>query len=315
MEAGNNSRSPLISVVTPIYGAAHSLEELCARLCVTLETLSPHFEIIMVNDHSPDESWAIMQALAGKDKRVRVLNLSRNFGQHAAITAGLDQVSGDWVVVMDCDLQDQPEEIPKLYRKALEGFDIVFGRRVNRQDSFLKRLGSKGFYAVYNFLTEADFDNSVANFSISRRSVIDVVISMRERCRSFPLFLLWVGYKVGYVDIIHAQRKTGKSSYSLLKLLHFATDSVVSQTNKPLRLSISVGLMLSLFAFVVGLSLIIKKISWGVPIEGWTSLMVTLTFFGGLILFNLGIVGIYLGKVYDEVKKRPLYVVKETRNL
>ncbi len=300
-----------ISIVVPVYGCKTTLQELYIRLKKSLTPITEDFEIILVNDRSPDYSWDTIVEVSKLDQRVKGINLSRNFGQHKAITAGLDHADGDWVVVMDCDLQDQPEEIAKMYAKALEGYDVVFGRRYNRHDNFLKRMSSRFFYKAYNYLAESDFDSSIANFSICNRKVINSVISLREQSRSFPLFVKWVGYTIGYVDIEHAARKEGESTYTLRKLINFAIDSIISQSNRPLRMSIKIGLLFSLFSFLFGTYLIFKKIALGVPIEGWTSLMVSMFFIGGLILANLGFLGLYVGKIFDEAKNRPLYFIDE----
>ncbi len=304
------SINPFISVISPVYGCKTCLFELYFRLKETLEKITPDFEIILVNDASPDGAWEIIVELANKDKRVKGIDLSRNFGQHYAITAGLHYAKGEWVVVMDCDLQDQPEEIKKLYTRAKEGYDVVFGRRLKRKDGFFKRIGSKSFYTVYNYFTDSKFDNSVANFSISKKNVIDEFIQFSEHDRSFPLIIQWLGFNVGYTNIEHGERYHGKTSYSFRKLTHFASSSIISQSNKPLKLSIVLGLSFALFSFLFALYIIYKKIVLGIPVSGWASLMITIFFIGGLILVNLGIVGIYIGRVFNEIKGRPLFVIK-----
>jgi polyisoprenyl-phosphate glycosyltransferase len=303
---------PFISVVTPVYGCDACLFKLYKRLKNTLEVITDRFEIIMVNDASPDDSWEKICSLSVKDNRVKGIRFSRNFGQHYAITAGLDAASGDWVVVMDCDLQDQPEEIIRLYNKALEGFDIVFARRENRQDRWLKRMQSKVFYKVYDYFNDSRFDNTIANFSICSRQVVDEVVRLREHSRSYPLFLKWLGFRWSTVNVEHAERLEGKSSYSWSKLLNFAIDSIVSQSNKPLRLSIKFGFLVAFVALVYGLFLIFKFFFLFQPVAGWTSMMVFLSFLGGLLMANIGVLGLYIGKIFDEVKNRPLYVVRET---
>lgn len=307
-----NAPRPFLSVVTPVYKAEACLDELCRRLVAALESISPRFEIIMVEDASPDGSWAAIARIAAAEPRCRGIRLARNFGQHYAITAGLEHAAGEWIVVMDCDLQDQPEEIGKLCRAAQEGgFDVVFGRRLRRRDPWFKRMSSKTFYAVYNYFTDSRFDNTVANFSISRRPVIGEFLRMREHNRSFPLFIRWLGFSVGYVDVAHAERFAGKTSYTLRKLLLLSAESILSQSNKPLHLSIALGLLLAAGAFLVALYFTGKYFLSGVPVTGWTSTMVSLWFIGGILLANLGILGLYLGRVFNEVKNRPLYVVRQ----
>lgn len=307
-----NSGRPFISVVTPVYQADACLEELCRRLVAALEPISRDFEIIWVEDASPDGSWKTVERLVAAESRCKGIRFARNFGQHYAITAGLEHAAGEWVVVMDCDLQDQPEEIGKLLQTARAGnYDVVFGRRLRRRDRWLRRAASRCFYAAYNFFTNARFDNSVANFSISRRRVIAEFLRLREHSRSFPLFIRWLGFDVGYVDVAHGERFAGKTSYDLSKLLRFAAESIVSQSNKPLYVSAAIGFLLAAGAFLAALYFAARYFLRGTPVAGWTSTMVSLWFVGGVLLANLGVLGIYLGRVFNEVKNRPLYVVRQ----
>ena len=303
---------PHISIVTPVYGCSACLNQLHARLEAILTTITSDYEIIMVNDGSPDDAWETIKLLVDKDKKVKGVNLSRNYGQHKAITAGLDFADGDWVVVMDCDLQDQPEEIVKLYQEALKGFDIVFGRRDQRKDSIFKRLSSKAFYKVYDYFTESKIDNTVANFSIISSKVVRTLRLLREQDRSYPLFANWVGFNRSHVNIEHAQRKNGKSSYTFQKLVNLAIESIVSQSNKPLRLSIKFGFFMSFASLTYAGWLIFRYLTYSIPVAGWTSVMVSIYFIGGLLFANMGVLGLYIGKTFDEAKNRPLYVVQET---
>ena len=307
----NIQRAKKISVVSPVYKCGECIELLCERLRKTLKPIAEDFEIILVNDASPDLSWNIIKKLAEKDSRIKGINLSRNFGQHYAITAGIDFAKGEWVVVMDCDLQDVPEEINKLYIKAVSGnYDIVFGKRIERKDSFFKRTSSKYFYKIFGYLSGTKFDYRVANFSISSRSVIDSFKELREQNRSFPYFINWLGFKKGYVEIEHGKRDNGKSSYTIGKLLRFAFDNIVAYSNKPLWISIWMGSFISICAIIYALLLIARYMMHGIKVEGWTSVMVSVWLIGGLIFANLGVVGLYIGKIFNEVKKRPLYVIK-----
>ena len=304
-----------ISVVIPSYRCDKSIDELYNRLKSSFEKFSEDFEIILVNDKSPANDWVEIKKLCKIDNRVIGVNLSRNFGQHYAITAGLAQASGDHVVVMDGDLQDQPEEIEKMYNHLVQNdFDVVFGRRINRQDTFSKRLSSKLFFKVYNYFTDANFDHTVANFSISKINVIKSVLQFNEHSRTFPLLIKWSGFEIGYINIEHAARKEGNSSYSFRKLLSLAFDVIISQSNKPLKFSIYFGFIMSLVSMCIGLFLVFKKIFLGVSITGWTSLMVSMFFIGGLLFANMGILGLYIGKTYNESKNRPLYIIKEILN-
>jgi dolichol-phosphate mannosyltransferase len=304
-----------ISVVSPIYGCKECLFELYDRLVQALSQITQNFEIILVNDACPQGSWERIVMLCARDERVKGVNLSRNFGQHYAITAGLDHAKGEWVVVMDCDLQDRPEEIIKLYNKAAEGYDIVFGRRAQRQDSFFKRLGSQAFNRVLEYFTDTKHDNSIANFGIYAQKVITTINRYREHSRDFLLFAKMVGFKRTEIDIEHAPRAYGQSSYNLRKLIRLATDSIISHSNKPLRLSIQLGFILAFSSVIYACWLVIRYFFYHTPTEGWTSLMVSMFFMFGILFAIIGIVGLYIGKIFDEVKRRPLYIIQETINL
>ena len=306
---------PKISVVSPVYGCKSCLNDLYARLLITLEKISADFEIILVNDAGPDKAWPLIKELAEKDSRVKGIDFSRNFGQHYAITAGLDYATGDWVVVMDCDLQDQPEEILKLYAKAQEGHPVVFGQRISRQDKFLKRMSSRAFFLVFNYLTETKFDHTIANFGIYSQKVITNFRLLKEQNRAFPLFIQWLGFDPVFVEIEHSSRFEGKSSYSWGKLINLAIDVIVAQSNKPLKLSIQFGLLISFLSFITGIYFIIKHFFLNISVPGWSSIIVSLFFVSGLIFANLGLLGLYIGKIFNETKARPLYIVKDIINL
>lgn len=304
-----------LSVVVPVYYGDDCLDELYTRLSNALSKLTPDYEIILVNDGSPDNSWQSIEELAKKDDKIKGINLSRNFGQHYAITAGLDFVQGDWIVVMDCDLQDKPEEIEKLYNKAREGYDVVFANRIERQDSFLKKLYSKIFFKIFDYLTENKTNKSVANFGIYSKKVIHNFRKIREQTRSFSIFIKWLGFNRAYVDVEHGKRFAGKTSYNFSKMINYAIDTITAESNKPLRLSIKLGFFISALSFLFTIFLIFNYFVLKVTVEGWTSIMVALFFMSGLILANLGLIGIYLGKIFDETKKRPLYIIKDIVNI
>lgn len=303
---------PLISIVSPIYGRQLDLPTLCSRLKTVFSTLTENFEIILVNDKSPDNAWEVIRELARNDPRIKGINLSKNFGQHKAISAGLAYSKGEWIVVMDCDLQDQPEEIPKLYYKALEGFDVVVGRRVERRDSWTKRLTSRAFYIVFNYLTEQNLTNQVANFGIYGRKVIDAFNQFRDYDRSFGLLVIITGFRRVEIDIHHSDRSIGESAYSFRKRLNLALDIILSHSSKPLKLTVKFGFVVSLTALIYGLYLLTRYFFLSQIVSGWTSLIVTQLFFFGLTTVVLGIIGLYVGKIYEQVKGRPLYLIQET---
>jgi dolichol-phosphate mannosyltransferase len=301
-----------ISVVIPVYGCKACLEELYGRLVVALEAITPHFEIILVNDGCPQNSWEVIRRIALKDERVKGLDLSRNFGQIRAITAGLHHAEGEWIVVMDCDLQDRPEEIVRLYSKALEGYDVVFSRRISHKGAFLLRRISSGiFYALYSYFTGSPFDSTISNFSISRRMVLANYRRMGDRNRAFVLFIRWMGFKSAVIDVEHSERASGKSSYTFRKQLLLASEIITTQSNKPLSMSIKIGCAMALCSFLYGLAIIFRYFINGISVTGWASLIVSIYFVGGIIMAQLGVIGLYIGYTFDQTKDRPLYIIRE----
>ena len=302
---------PYFSVVIPVYGCKTSLTELYLRLERTLEQLNPDFEIIMVNDGSTDGVWETIIDLAQKDQRVKGINFSRNFGQHYAITAGLNYCNGTWVVVMDCDLQDQPEEIKKLYEKAIEGTLIVFAQRIKRNDSWLKRTYSKFFYVILGYLTNTIQDPAIANFGIYHKKVIDSILKMGDYHIYFPTMVRWVGFKYTKIPVSHAERNNGQSSYSFKKSIRLAIDIILSFSDKPLKLTIKFGFMISCIAIVFAIYNLFLFYNDKILVPGYTSLIISLWFLSGLIIMVLGVVGLYIGKIFDKVKNRPSYIVMD----
>ena len=290
------------------------IPELVRRNIEALSQITDNFEIILVNDASPDDTWEVIRSECAKDQRVKGINLSRNFGQHYAISAGLANVSGDWIVVMDCDLQDRPEEIPNLYAKALEGWDIVKARRINKQFGFTKRLTSVIYHKLFDWLSGQQSDPAIGNFGIYRRNVIDEVNKLTEQARVFRTLLNVVGFSQTTIDVPHAARAEGKSSYSFAKLLKLSLDSSIANTNKPLRMAVSTGIVMSLVSFLLALYNVVAKLAGFISIAGYTTTVFSIWFVGGLILFILGVVGLYIGKIYDQVKGRPLFVIKNRIN-
>lgn len=306
---------PHISVIVPVYKAEGCLGELYSRLVDSVGSITSAFEIILIEDCGGDRSWTMIQDLARLDQRVKGIQFSRNFGQHYGITAGMDICNGDWVVVMDCDLQDRPEEIPRLYAKAREGFDVVLARRGKRKDPVLKQITSWAYYRVFNYFAETNYDAQVGNFRIVSAKVVHTFRLMRENLRFFGGLVDWMGFETASIDVRHAGRFEGKSTYTVRKLVNLATDIVIAYSDKPLRLSIKLGFAMSAMAFLYGSYILIRALIHRSSVPGWSSLIVSLFFIGGVIIGNLGIIGIYLGKTFQEIKKRPLYIVKERVNV
>jgi polyisoprenyl-phosphate glycosyltransferase len=299
----------LISVVSPVYRAELIVDELVRRLTTELGKITDRYEIILVEDCGPDDSWGKIAENCAKDSRVKGIKLSRNFGQHHAITAGLDRTRGQWVVVMDCDLQDQPEEIANLYNKACEGYDIVFARRAQRQDTFIKRMSSKFFYKAFFYLSGIKQDNTIANFGIYSRKVIRVINGMREPMRGFAPMAKWVGFKNTAVDVVHAERFEGNTSYSWSRLFKLGMDIAISYSDKPLKLVIKTGMLISAFSLVYILYTLFNYFTGRITISGFTSLIISIWFLSGLIIFTLGIIGQYIGRTFEGIKNRPIYIV------
>lgn len=315
MNLVSESSAPLISVVVPVYGCAGALPELHQRLTATLTDFGSNYELILVNDHSPDGSWQQIQTLAAADPRVLGLNLSRNFGQHAAITAGLDRATAEWVVVMDCDLQDAPEEIPRLYAYArAQELDVVFGRRAERQDTASKQWGGRAFHRLLAWLGGPRQDPATGNFGIFHQRVVAALGRMREPVRAFPLQVRWLGFRQGALDVQHAARAQGKSSYRFGQLIRLAFAVILAYSDKPLRLLVKLGAAIVVAALVGGVGLT----GWLWAAEGedgttrWlAALLLSVWLLGGLLLIGVGLVGMYVGRTFDGVKNRPLYVLRE----
>lgn len=306
----SGTKEVLISIVSPVYKAENLLDELVRRLQLSLETITFNYEIILVDDCGPDNSWQVIEAHTKRDSRIRGVRLSRNFGQHKAITAGLNLAQGEWIVVMDCDLQDQPEEIPKLHQYAqAENCDLVFARRVERQDSWLKRASSRWFYQMLSYLTDTKQDPAIANFGIYHHKVIAAVLAMRESIRYFPTMVRWVGFRAGGLAVVHAERPEGTSSYNLSRLLNLAFDIILAYSDKPLRLTVKLGLLISASAFLLVLITLLRYWLGYIWEPGYASLIISIWFFAGLILSVLGMVGLYIGKTFEQVKNRPIYII------
>ena len=302
------------SIVSPIYYGEKMLETLVSRIELSINSITDDYEIILVNDCSPDGSWQKIKEICATDQKVKGINLSRNFGQHYAISAGLSLCSGEWIVVMDCDLQDRPEEIPHIYNKAQEGFDIVYARRVVRHDGFFKRISSKIFHSVFDWLSGIKTDSSISNFGVYNKIVIDEYNKMGEVARSFDSLIKYLGFYTAAVDVKHDSRGEGKSSYTLKKLLSLSFDVMISNTNKPLKMAIGFGFFMSFISFCLAVFNVIAKYVGNIGVEGYTSTVFSIWFVGGILLMMLGILGLYVGKIFDQVKQRPIFVIREKLN-
>ena len=308
-------KSIQVSIVSPVYRAELIIEKLVSEIQKVMAEMKVSYEIILVDDRSPDHSWDVMKKIAASNNEVKSVRLSKNFGQHPAIMAGISLANGEWIVVMDCDLQDQPKEIIKLFNKANEGFDIVLAQREDRKDGFLKKLSSKLFSIIYSYLTETKFDNSIANFGIYNKKVIHQVNEMNDYIKSFPLFINWVGFTSTSIRVEHAERESGKSSYTFSKLLSLAFNTIISFSNKPLKLFVKFGLLISLCSFAFGVYTIIRYFTGHILVLGYSSLIVSIWFLFGILITVIGVVGIYIGKIFDQSKGRASYIIEEKHNI
>ncbi|MFS4483055.1 glycosyltransferase family 2 protein [Hyunsoonleella sp. 2307UL5-6] len=306
-----SSQHPEISFVSPVYRAENILPELVSEIQKVMMKIKKSYEIIFVDDRSPDDSWLVMKTLSSKFPEVKSIRLSRNFGQHPAIMAGLSQANGNWVVVMDCDLQDQPKEVEKLYNKALQGFDAVLAQRKKRKDKFLKKLSSKLFARFYGYFTNTNYDHSVANFGIYKAKVITSILSVKDYIKFFPLFVKFVGFNVTAIEVEHCRREDNTSSYSFFKLVSLAFNTVISFSNKPLKLFVKFGMLISVLSFLFGTYTLIKYFKGDIKVLGYSSLIISIWFLSGLVITIIGVAGIYIGKIFDQSKNRPVYIIDE----
>ncbi len=300
-----------LTVVVPVYNEKECLPALADRLRGVLETIDPNFEVILVNDGSRDGSLEKMREIHAQDPRFVVLNLSRNFGHQLAVTAGLDHSRGDAVVIIDADLQDPPEVIPEMYERFKQGYDVVYGVRIKREkETAFKLLTASMFYRLFRWATDIEMPLDAGDFRLISRSVVDSLCRMRERHRMLRAMVTWVGFRRVGVPYERAGRFAGSTKYPLRKMLRFALDGLASFSTLPLRLATWFGAIVSLLSFLVVAYAVIQHFR-GATVAGWTSLTVVLSFLGGVQLMCLGILGEYIGRIYEEVKGRPLYLVSE----
>jgi glycosyltransferase involved in cell wall biosynthesis len=297
-----------LSVVIPVYGCEGALRELHARVCRACEEVTDDFELVLIEDRGSDSSWELLAELARADDRVRAFRLSRNFGQHFAITAGLAECRGRRAIVMDCDLQDPPEEIPRLYAKASEGWDIVFGRRKLKRTSWRRRAVGSVYFTLLNWFTGAGIDGQQGSLSVISRKVIDAFLRFEDRDRHYLLILRWLGFESTVIDYEQAERAHGHSSYTTRDLIGHALGGIFFQTTKLLRWIVGLGFMVSLAGMACAAYLVYAKIAHHAA-PGWTSLAVFTLTIGGFIIVSTGVTGLYIGKVFEQVKGRPLYVI------
>jgi len=307
-EAGSEGATPELSAVVPVYGCRDCLQVLHARLSAALEDLVDDYELVFVDDRSPDRAWEVLEELAEHDPHTVAIRLSRNFGQHAAITAGLEASRGDRVVVMDCDLQDPPEEIRRLYAKALEGYDVVYAQRRRTGTSLFRRAASKAYFRAMNVFAGASYDYRAGPFSIISRQVVNEFLRFKDRSRQYLLILHWLGFNSTAVEYEQPERHAGESAYSFRRLVAQALDGLFFQTTVLLRWVVLLGFAFALAGLGLAAYYLIAKLAGGAA-PGFTSLAVFTLTVGGFIIISTGITGLYIGRVFEQVRERPLFVV------
>lgn len=303
-----------ISVVSPVYKAEKIVDELVRRLSASLSKITDNYEIVLVEDGGGDKSWEKIEENCIKDKKIKGIRLSRNFGQHYAITAGLKEASGDIIVIMDCDLQDDPEHIGKLYNEFNNGYDVVFTKRIGRKHSFFKMVTAKIYNSLFKIFSDKNYDLDVGSMTMISRRVRDEFLKLKDQDRLYIQLLKWVGFRSTYVSVEHRERYEGTSTYSLSKLFVTAIQGWTSYSDKLLRLSIYSGLIISFLSLLAGMSIVLSYFLLKYQ-PGWPSLIVAILFSTGLILMSIGITGIYIGKIFEQTKERPLYIIDEKLNL
>ncbi len=310
---------PLISIVSPVYKAEKIVPELVKRVICEVSKITENFEIVLVEDCGPDNSWAKIEQECAKDKRIKGIKFSRNFGQHYAITAGLTFSKGDYVIVMDCDLQDNPKYIPMLYESALQGNEIVLTYKKRREHSFLKNLAASLFFSVFNYLVDnKDYHNNttknIGSYSLLSKKAVNSFLTIKEFHRHYLMIVRMLGFKKNYIAIEHDKRFEGRTSYTFSKLIRHAIYGITSQSDKLLRISITLGCIMFILSIIWAIIIIAKYFTTGL-LSGYASIMGFELLGTGIILISIGITGIYIGKIFEQVKKRPLFIVDKCLNI
>jgi len=300
------------SVVIPMYNEEEVIGETYRRLKKVMDTTGESYELVFINDGSRDRSAEIIAELAQSDKNIRLIDFSRNFGHQVAVTAGLDYAQGQAVVIIDADLQDPPELIPQMLEKWKEGYDVVYGKRVKRKgETFFKKFTAYLYYRILGALTDGSIPKDTGDFRLIDRKVCDAIKKMSEKNRFLRGMINWVGFKQVAVEYIRDERWAGETKYPLKKMLKLASDGILSFSYKPLKLATYIGFLLSISGFLYLIYVLYQRLFTDNTITGWASIIAVNLVFNGITLLILGILGEYVGRIYEEVKDRPLYIVKK----
>ena len=311
-----DGRIAVIALIVPVHNEQDAIGPFLQAVRACVDPLSSNglaFEFIFVNDGSQDATLAHLADAAQNDMRIRVIDLSRNFGKEAALTAGLDACDADAAIPIDVDLQDPPAIIPQLVEKWQEGYEVVVARRVDRSsDSFLKYRSASLFYRVHNWIAQQKIPHDVGDFRLIDRQVIEALKTLPERRRFMKGLFAWVGFRTATVDYVRQPRTVGRTKFSGWKLWNFALEGITSFSTAPLEIWTYIGATISVFSFLYGLLIVAKTLFFGIDVPGYASLLVSILFLGGIQLLGIGILGQYLGRVYVEIKQRPNYIVRRT---
>tara|TARA_B100001079_G_scaffold270468_1_gene284897 strand:+ start:645 stop:1607 length:963 start_codon:yes stop_codon:yes gene_type:complete len=307
-------QNKLLSIVSPVYNEVENLDEFYSRVLSATGDLNLETEIIYINDGSQDNSIQVINKQSKNDDRVAVIDLSRNFGKEIALTAGLDHASGDAVIVIDSDLQDPPELIPKLVEEWLNGYDVVNAKRIKRKgEGSLKKITSYIYYRLLFYLSDINIPIDTGDFRLLNRCALDALLKLREKHRYMKGLFVWVGFKQKEIEYEREARYKGKTKWNFFSLFNLAFDGLTSFSIIPLRLASIVGFLSAFFGFFYGLTIVVKRLFFQEQVVGFTSLVVLITFFGGIQLLSIGIIGEYIGRIFNETKNRPLYIVKNIK--
>lgn len=307
-----------ISVIIPMYCEEEVAKECYNRLIKVLTNIQNYeYELILVNDGSKDKTLEILEGIAKEDKNVKVISFSRNFGHQCAVTAGIKYVTGDAIVIIDADLQDPPELIPKMLELWEQGYEVIYGKRkVRKGESKFKLLTAKMFYNTLNALSDVDIPKDTGDFRLVDRKVVDVINELPEHNKFLRGLFSWVGFKQKAYEYERQERLAGKTKYPLKKMLKLASDGIISFSTKPLKIVGGLGALSIIISFVILIySILSYFLKWNNLTPGWTSLMVTITFLGGTILISLGMIAEYIARIYEESKGRPQYIIDKTINI
>lgn len=302
----------LISIVVPAYNEEENVTIFYEEMKKTLDKVTSKWEIIYVNDGSVDGTLDKLLSLRSNDGRVKIINLSRNFGKEAALSAGLMEASGDAIVPIDVDLQDPPELIVEMVKKWQDGFDVVYATRVKREgESFFKKLTATYFYRLISLISKIDIPKNTGDYRLIDKKVLQHLNQLKETRRFMKGLFSWVGFSQVSIEYVRKPRHSGQTKFNYFKLWNFAIEGITSFSIAPLQLSMYVGFSAAIFAFFYAMLIVVKTIIFGIDAPGYSSLMVTILFIGGVQLISIGIIGEYIGRIYDEVKNRPLYIIQD----